>query len=359
MTAAVDRPSADEILSALSTALLVVDPDDVVREVNAAAEMLLHASAVHLIGVPLAQIVPLPAAYAEARDSVLGAYDMMFITRRGARFRADFHAQPFPEREGWTLVSLNAGAGAQHLGNRLERRSGARAAVGIAAMLAHEIKNPLSGIRGAAQLLDGRVSPEDAVMTRLIRTEVDRITALIDRMEGFTDTRAITLAPDNIHEIIDHSRKVAESGFGASLTISDDYDPSLPSVLVHRDSLIQIILNLLKNAAETAEPGAKRAVKLTTGYRHGVSVAVEGEARRRSLPIELCVIDDGPGAPPDIAETLFDPFVSTKKTGRGLGLALVDKLVRDMGGIIQYAREGTPEHTVFRLLLPRAERNMV
>ncbi len=350
-----DHPGPDEILAALHTALLVVDPEDMVRNVNAAAEMLLSASAAHLVDMPLPQVINLPFAYAEARGGVFAAYDMVFTNRRGGRFRADFHANPFPDRPGWTLVSLSAGAGAQHMGNRLERRSGARAAVGIAAMLAHEIKNPLSGIRGAAQLLESRATPEDAGMTRLIRTEVDRVTALIDRMEGFTDTRPLALKPDNIHEIIDHARSVAERGFGANLKIADSYDPSLPAVLVHRDSLIQVILNLLKNTAETADGTVKRKVTLTTGYRHGVAVTVEGEPRRRALPIELCVIDDGPGAPADIADTLFDPFVSSKKTGRGLGLALVDKLVRDMGGIIQYAREGQPEHTVFRLLLPRAE----
>jgi two-component system, NtrC family, nitrogen regulation sensor histidine kinase GlnL len=351
-----DQPGPGEILAALNTALLVVDPEDIVRDVNAAAEMLLNASAVHLVGERLADVMPLPFAYAEAKGGVFAAYDMPFVNRRGGRFRADFHANPFPDRPGWTLVSLSAGAGAQHMGNRLERRSGAKAAVGIAAMLAHEIKNPLSGIRGAAQLLESRAAPDDVAMTRLIRTEVDRVAALIDRMEGFTDTRPLALAPDNIHEIIDHARSVAERGFGANLKITDSYDPSLPAVLVHRDSLIQVILNLLKNAAETSDGAVKRKVTLTTGYRHGVAVSVEGEPRRRALPIELCVIDDGPGAPPDLAESLFDPFVSSKKAGRGLGLALVDKLVRDMGGIIQYAREGQPEHTVFRLLLPRAER---
>lgn len=349
-----DLPSAQEILSALPAALIVVDEDGVIREVNSATEMMFVASSAHMVGAKLAEIVNLPPAYAESSGSVFSAYDMPFVTRQKGQFRADFHANPFPERRGWTLVSLSAGS--RNMGSRMGARSGTRAAVGIAAMLAHEIKNPLSGIRGAAQLLDSRVGPDDVTMTRLIRSEVDRITALIDRMEGFTDTRPIVMKPDNVHEIIEHARKVAENGFGASLHVTDSFDPSLPSVMVHRDSLIQVLLNLMKNAAETADPGVKRNVTLTTAYRHGVAISVEGQARARSLPIELCVIDDGPGAPLDIADTLFDPFISSKKSGRGLGLALVDKLVRDMAGIVQYAREGTPERTVFRLLLPRAER---
>ena len=222
-------------------------------------------------------------------------------------------------------------------------------------MLAHEIKNPLSGIRGAAQLLGTQVSDDDKAMTRLICTEVDRIAALIDQMQGFTDTRPISFTTDNIHQMIDHARSVAQNGFGAQLKIVEIYDPSLPLVRVHRDSMIQILLNLLKNSAETAEINKQRIVKLTTRYRHGVSVSTgEGKARLL-LPIELCVIDDGPGVPPELLENLFEPFVSSKRAGRGLGLALVDKLVRDVGGVIQYAREGSPPMTVFRILLPRAD----
>ena len=264
-------------------------------------------------------------------------------------------ATPFADWPEWRLVSIHAAAAAYRMGNRLERAGGTRSAIGVAAMLAHEIKNPLSGIRGAAQLLESRASVDDARMTRLIRTEVDRIAALLDQMEGFTDTRPRTPAPDNIHEIIDHVRQVAQSGFGSALRIVDSYDPSLPPVLVHRDSLVQILLNLLKNAAETAAEGETRTVRIRTAYRQGVSLAGEAGKRRRSLPIELCVIDDGPGAPPELADDMFDPFVSTKKAGRGLGLAIADKMIRDMGSIIQYSREGYPEMTVFRLLLQRAE----
>jgi two-component system nitrogen regulation sensor histidine kinase GlnL len=222
-------------------------------------------------------------------------------------------------------------------------------------MLAHEIKNPLSGIRGAAQLLETGVDDQARALTRLIRDEVDRITALIDRMEGLGDTRPLELAPQNIHAILDHARQVAVQGFPPSIRMREVYDPSLPPVLGHRDSLVQVLINLLKNAAEALGP-LGGTITLTTAYRHGVRMLTDKGDGRRSLPIEVCVVDDGPGAPSGLAEHLFDPFVTSKPSGRGLGLALVQKLVVDQGGIVEYAREGRPERTVFRLMLPRAER---
>ena len=348
-------PSAEELLAGLHTALIVIDPDGRIARANAAAEVMLNESASHLLGCRFDEVIEIPASYLPSDGSILAAFDVDVETRKGGRFRGDFHANPLTDYKDWHIISLTQVAGIQHRGQRLERRSGARTAIGVAAMLAHEIKNPLSGIRGAAQLLDQNISGEDAVMTKLIRTEVDRIAALIDQMQGFTDTRPMAFTADNIHQMIDHARNVAQSGFGTQIEIIEVYDPSLPMVRVHRDSMIQILLNLLKNAAETADKEQKRIIKLTTRYRHGVSVATNDGKKRLVLPIELCVIDDGPGVPVELAENLFEPFVSSKRGGRGLGLALVDKLVRDMGGIIQYAREGRPEMTVFRILLPRAD----
>ncbi len=343
-----------EILAALPLALIIIDDAGHIQDINAEGEALFNMSASAILTRPIAALLPLPAGFEEAQGGPFAAFDIDFDTRRGRHLRGDLHATPLVDRPGWQLLTI-ANARDHGMGGGLERQGSSRTAIAIAATLAHEIKNPLSGIRGAAQLLDGRVGESDAGLPRLIRTEVDRIAALIDRMEGFTDTRPIELSPQNIHAIIDHSRKVIEQGFSDCLVIDDEYDPSLPPVLAHEDSLIQVVINLLKNAAETAEVGGKRKVLLTTRYRHGVAVSSRDRDRRRLLPIELRVIDDGPGAPPEIAEQLFEPFVSSKRTGRGLGLALTDKLVRDMGGLIQYAREGNPPRTIFRLLLQRAE----
>lgn len=219
-------------------------------------------------------------------------------------------------------------------------------------MLAHEIKNPLSGIRGAAQLLGDADGQRE--LTTLITTEVDRIAALIDRMQDFTDTRPLTAAAYNVYPLLDHVRQVARAGFARDVTIEERFDPSLPPALIDRDAFTQVALNLLKNACEALAGQSERRVTIATAYRHGMAASAAAGRPRRPLPIELSILDTGPGAPADIAEHLFEPFVSGKAEGRGLGLALVDKLVRDMGGIVTYAREGEPEHTVFRVFLPRA-----
>ncbi len=337
----------------MPSALIVLDRDGRIASVNAAAEMFLNASAQSLLHKPFGMVLRLPESCLAGlrEEAVFASFECVVEASRGRKMRIDFHATPLADHDGWRLISLHGAAAAQAIG---DRRRTSRAAIGAAAMLAHEIKNPLAGIRGAAQLLEADASASASRLTRLIRDEVDRITALIDRMEQFTDDRPLVRAPENIYAILDHARSVATSGFARTIEIRDAFDPSLPPILVHRDSMVQILLNLMKNASEAVTAGGGGTIWLTTGYRHGVSVPGEG-GRRLSVPIELCVIDDGPGPPPEIVDHLFEPFVSSKSSGRGLGLALVDKLVRDNGGIIQFAREGSPERTVFRLLLPRTK----
>jgi two-component system, NtrC family, nitrogen regulation sensor histidine kinase GlnL len=351
---AVAGPTASELLASMQTAVMAIAPDGRITLTNPAAETLLNMSAQFLRGRMLSDVMTLPSGFDILTDGPVAAHEVEIATVRGGRITIDIEVSQLLDWAGWRMLALRGGSIAQKMGHRSDRAGGGRSAVGVAAILAHEIKNPLAGIRGAAQLVESSLADSDRRMTQLIRSEVDRITALVDQMEGFTDTRPMERSPANVHQIIDDARAIAVNGFGSALQVSDAYDPSLPPVLVHRDSLIQVLLNLLKNAAETAPQSGVRKVILTTAYRQGVSVAVPWSPRKVPLPIELCVIDDGPGVPNDMEEAMFEPFVTTKKSGRGLGLALADKLTRDTGGILQYAREGEPPLTVFRLLLPRA-----
>lgn len=352
-------PSPSEVLFSLPTPVLVIDKENRVRLANSAAETLFNRGQTSLQQATLTELVPetektlarSPASSPE--DAVVAVYDLEIEPVEGRRHRADLLLSPLSERPGWRTVAIHARATTSLIDRKAVGKGAARAATGAASMLAHEIKNPLSGIRGASQLLERSASKEAAPLTRLIRDEVDRIAALVDRMEGFTDDRPVTYEPQNIHAILGHVRDIAKSGFARNLTVRELYDPSLPEVSGNRDRLIQIFLNLLKNATEAiGDGGTHDEIVVTTAYRHGYSV-MAADGGRLSLPIEVCVIDTGPGASPDVADHLFDPFVTSKRSGSGLGLALVAKLVADHGGVVEYAREGRPARTVFRILLPR------
>ena len=342
------RPGFGELMAALPVAVIVIDPDDRIAHANAQAEQLLNLSERLMLGQPLTAIMPPPPAAQGLDRQALAVFDVEIATVRGVKLRVDFAEAEIADYPGWRAIALHHAASARRLGHSADRAGGARAAVGAAAMLAHEIKNPLSGIRGAAQLLGA------GELTTLITTEVDRIAALIDRMQDFSDTRPLPLAGENIYPLLSHARALALAGFARGISVEERFDPSLPPARINRDALLQILINLLKNAREAVRNERHPRIVVTTAYRHGLALSLAPGKPRRPLPIEICVMDNGPGAPADIAEHLFDPFISGRPEGRGLGLALVDKLTHDMEGIVQYAREGETPMTVFRLLLPRA-----
>jgi two-component system nitrogen regulation sensor histidine kinase GlnL len=239
---------------------------------------------------------------------------------------------------------------ADKIDRQMTHRGAARSVTGLAAMLAHEIKNPLSGIRGAAQLLESVVSDEDRSLTRLITDETDRIVSLVDRMEVFSDERPIDRTPVNIHVVLDHVKAIARNGFAHGIRIVEDYDPSLPPVYGNRDQLVQVFLNLVKNAAEAIAGDPSGEITLSTAFRPGIRLSVPGTQDRVSLPLRFVVHDNGGGVPDDIKPILFDPFITTKPNGSGLGLALVAKIVGEHGGVIEC--ESSPRGTSFRILMP-------
>jgi two-component system, NtrC family, nitrogen regulation sensor histidine kinase GlnL len=354
------RPSfAEAVLNSLPHPVIVVGQDGKIADANAAAEAFFESSVLLLRRNSLRDVVPFGSPLlslveqVRSRGAAVNEYKVDLSTPRmpGDRL-VDLHVAPVPEQPGHIVVMLQERTIADKMDRQLTHRGAARSVIALAAMLAHEIKNPLSGIRGAAQLLEQSAGDEDRSLTRLICDEADRIVKLVDRMEVFADERPVEREPVNIHAVLEHVKRLASSGFGRRIRFIEDYDPSLPPVFANRDQLIQVFLNLMKNAAEAIGEGTDEGeITLSTAFRPGVRLSLPGSKSRVSLPLEFCVRDNGPGVPEDLMPHLFDPFVTTKPSGSGLGLALVAKIVGDHGGIIEC--ESQPRRTTFRVLMPK------
>jgi len=350
--------ASDLVMNALPVPILAVGGEGGIMAANSAAEAFFQMSVRVMQRQRLQDLVPfgspilaLVDEVAQRGSSVSEHRVDVGSPRIGQERIVDVFATPLGGDSGSVVLMLQERTIADKMDRQLIHRGAARSLMALGAMLAHEIKNPLSGIKGAAQLLEQSASDDDRLLTRLICEETERIVKLVERMELFGDERPVERGPVNVHGVLDHVKRLAQSGFGRHIRFVENYDPSLPPVLGNRDQLVQVFLNLVKNGAEAIGIDAVEGeMVLSTAFRTGVRLQVPGSKERISLPIEVTVRDNGPGVPSDLVGDLFDPFVTTKAQGSGLGLALVAKIVGDHGGIVEC--DPAPRRTAFRILLP-------
>ena len=359
MNAAPTAPQDAAIWAALPVPAFVLSSDDLIENANPVSETFLNRPARALVGQPLEAAVRFGTELGDALSRVRLSRASMLVSDvdAGGPGRAPVPSDVTigaldPRAEDGRLLVLviprEMAARSRRGGNG---RGGARVAIGMAEMLAHEIKNPLAGITGAAQLLSMSLSKDDREMTDLIVAESRRIVKLLEQVEQFGNVRPPELHPVNLHDVLARARRSAELGFGAHMTFREDFDPSLPFTAADADQLTQVFLNLMKNAAEASPAGG--TVTMRT-YYDGALRLTRPDGTRGALPLQVEVIDDGPGLPDRLREGAFEPFVSGRENGTGLGLALVAKIVEEHGGWI--ALESAPGRTMFRISMPVAGR---
>lgn len=352
------EPPSRSVIDALPTPVIVIDANDCLCLVNVAAEQFFQSSSQVLLRRQLAELLPFAspvvAAIAHARATAGVVYEYQTAVgspRMGGERIVDIQTAVMADAPRFLVIMILERSVAHSIDRQMTSIGAARSASGMSAMLAHEIKNPLAGIRGAAQLLESSLAAEDRTLTSLICNETDRIRSLVDQMEVFTDERPLQRKPVNIHAVLKHVRQLLQVAIPPRVHIFEDYDPSLPPVHGNRDQLVQVFLNLAKNAAEAiAAAGGRGEIVFSTAYRPGVRLTIPGAQKKVMLPLEVCILDDGAGIPEAVRQSIFEPFVTTKPNGRGLGLALVAKIVRDHGGLVECME---PERgAAFRVLLP-------
>ncbi|MEM9049683.1 MAG: ATP-binding protein [Pseudomonadota bacterium] len=346
--------SYEQLWNSLPQPALLLCPLNRILDANAAAQTFLSMSLSTMQGTLIERHAGASSAVMELLSQSrqghvsLAQYNVELYWPEHPPRLVDLHAAPVPEGAGEVVLSIQPRAMAEQMDRSLTFRSAARSVAGMAQMLGHEIKNPLAGISGAAQLLAMSLPDQEQELTDLIREEADRIRTLVERVEQFGDIRPLHRTPVNVHDILQRAKLSASAGFARHVRFVEEYDPSLPPTAGDADQLMQVLLNLIKNAAE-ATPEVGGLVTLRTAYRPGVKLALPG-GRRESLPLQVSVSDNGRGVPEEIKRDIFEPFVSSKSGGSGLGLALVSKIVADHGGVVEC--ESDPGWTTFRLRLP-------
>lgn len=362
MTAVLQRPDSSQLLACIPVPVLLIGPDNRIAFANDACEAFFSRSKRKLEGFDIAEILSFTSermnAVLAARENDISAQDMELVTAQGT-ITVDINISILPSDPDWRLLFLSPRhGGREHIGDHKDG-AGQQQSMGAPAILGHEIKNPLAGIKGAAQLLARRVDEKSQPLTELIVNEVDRIARLLDQMQKLGRSEPAELAPANVHLLIERAIRSIRAANRAMPEISINYDPSLPEVLIDADGMVQILINLMQNAVDALNGRLDGVIGISTRFvMSGALREADRDRKSIKLPVEIAISDNGPGVPAHIEDELFSPFVTTKRDGQGLGLAIVRKLVTQMNSRIVFERDDAKGITQFRLFLPVARRGV-
>lgn len=329
-----------DILNNLPQGVMLLSAGGDVVGCHGAIEYILKKSRNHLINNNLSELGEFGQVGLDLLSRIKGqmgqvsllSYEIDSINDSGP---IDIQLQRLNDLEPVTYM-LVVHAAAQPAAEATESLNGRMMLDHMSAALAHEIRNPLAGVRAAAQLSAKHLPDDKAHLSSLIVSETDRLSKLVDQLERMTAHRADQLSPVNIHEALDHVAALVSSKLDDGHQIERWYDPSLPNAATDHEGLVQVILNLVQNALQAGKD-RPLTLKIHSRYHHGFRVTMS-DGVVRDLPIEIEIEDNGPGVDPEIESVLFEPFITTKEAGKGLGLALVAMLVSDMKGHVRYEK---------------------
>lgn len=339
------------ILDHLNAAILLFDRDLTLTYLNSAGEILLADSSRHLVGLGAGELFKSsdPALLMNLQQCLTMAEPLvdreLILDRMTHSLTINFSATPLLKDEQVSEILVELQQVDNHLRISKEERllTQQNTARLLVRGLAHEIKNPLGGLRGAAQLLDLELhDPELKEYTRIIIAESDRLQGLMDKMLGpnkLPDKKAI-----NIHEVLERVRQLVQAESSGSLTVKTDYDPSIPDILADKDQLIQAILNIVKNAVQALNNDGEIIIK--TRIHRQVTIG----RKRYKLAVKCDIIDNGPGIDADMMNRIFYPMITGRANGTGLGLSIAQALINQHNGLIECSSE--PGNTVFSIFLP-------
>lgn len=348
-----------ELLNLLPFPVLLIDSDNRFVWLNPSAESFFQSSTAYLSGRLLTEMLPADSPFFSLLHRVrqagrpvvekaLGLVSPKLGVRTGAIQMVPVTMSDSPDSQPQIMISIQEQSMAEQLSTQNQFKGAALSMAKMTSLLAHEIKNPLAGIKGAAQLLELDLPAEFRELSGMIVDETDRITSLLSRIETLSSDTPLKFADVNIHEVLDHCIRITKASFGRHLSVIRRYDPSLPDIRADRELLVQCFLNLFKNTAEATTAGDE--LMLSTSYSMTRYVSSLSDGRRVHLPLQIEIEDTGTGVPDDLADHIFEPFISTKSSGSGLGLAMVASVIADHGGAISHIQR--QKGTCFSINLP-------